>query len=117
MAVILAVEDEALVRGFLAEMLGDAGHTVIEAANADEAIEILEARRDIEIIITDVNMPGSMDGVKLASVVRGRWPPIKIIVASGATRLSRDQLPPGSQFLAKPYGREPVLQAVAGASA
>ncbi|HEY1454378.1 MAG TPA: response regulator [Roseiarcus sp.] len=70
MAVIHVVEDESLVRGYLGDMLSEAGQQVIEAENADEAIALLETRRDIHIIFTDINMPGSMDGVRLAAVVR-----------------------------------------------
>ena len=77
------VEDESLVRGYLGDMLSEAGQQVIETENADEAI----ARREIHILFTDINMPGSMDGVRLAAVVRDRWPPVRIIVASGAARL------------------------------
>jgi CheY-like chemotaxis protein len=87
MAVIHVVEDESLVRGYLGDMLSEAGQQVIEAEKADEAIALLETRRDIHIIFTDINMPGSMDGVRLAAVVRDRWPPVRIIVASGAARL------------------------------
>jgi two-component system, response regulator PdtaR len=117
MAVILAVEDETPVRIYLTEILKDAGHTVIEAENADRAVAILEARRDIEIIVTDVNMPGSMDGMRLAAVIRDRWPPIKVIVTSGAGRISTDQLPSGCRFLPKPYSARPVLAAIEAAAA
>jgi two-component system, response regulator PdtaR len=79
--VILTVEDETLVSVFLGGILQDAGYRVIAAANADEAIAILEAREDVRILITDVNMPGSMDGLRLAAAVKDRWPPIKIIIA------------------------------------
>jgi CheY-like chemotaxis protein len=55
----------------------------METANADEAIRILESRNDIRIVFTNIEMPGSMDGVKLAARVRDRWPPIEIILTSG----------------------------------
>ena len=83
MTVILTVEDEFLVSEYLGHLLTSAGYEVFAASNADDAIDILEKRNDIRLVITDVNMPGSMDGLKLAAAVRGRWPPIKIIVASG----------------------------------
>jgi CheY-like chemotaxis protein len=79
-SVVLIVEDEPLVRWSGLKMLEDADFEVIEAANADEAIRILESRNDIRVVFTDVQMPGSMDGLKLAHAVRNRWPPIKIIV-------------------------------------
>jgi two-component system, response regulator PdtaR len=83
---------------------------VIEAANADEAIDILENRSDIRIVFTDIRMPGSMDGLKLARAVRDRWPPIKIIVTSGHEYPSEDDLPEGGRFFPKPYD-PPQIQA------
>ena len=81
--VVLIVEDDFLLRIDAAEMIKAAGFEVIEAANADQAIKVLEARYDITVVFTDIQMPGSMDGLKLAQAVRGRWPPIKIIATSG----------------------------------
>jgi CheY-like chemotaxis protein len=81
--VVLIVEDEALVRMTAVDMIEEAGFEILEAANADEAILLLEARRDITVLFTDIEMPGSMDGLRLAQAVRGRWPPIKIIATSG----------------------------------
>ena len=75
--VILVVEDEFLVRISTVEMIEDAGFRVLQAADADEAIEILQVRPDIRVIFTDIHMPGSMDGLRLAHAVRARWPPIK----------------------------------------
>jgi two-component system, response regulator PdtaR len=103
MPMVLIVEDELLVRLGAVQMIEDAGFEVIEAANADEAIRILESRRDIRVVFTDVQMPGSMDGLKLAHAVRNRWPPIKIIVTSGRTMPTELDLPEGGHFLAKPY--------------
>lgn len=100
---ILIVEDEPLVRLCAVEVLEDAGYQVIEAASADEAIAILESRRDIRVIFTDIHMPGSMDGLKLAHAVRHRWPPIKIIVTSGREKIASEDLPEGGRFFAKPY--------------
>src|SRR5258707_15153422 len=77
--VVLIVEDEFLLRMDAVDMIAAAGFEVGEAANADDAIEILESRRDITVVFTDIQMPGSMDGLKLAHAVRGRWPPIKIV--------------------------------------
>jgi CheY-like chemotaxis protein len=102
--VVLIVEDEFLLRMDAADMIGAAGFDVVEAANADEAIQILEARRDIAVMFTDVQMPGSMDGLKLARAVRGRWPPIKIVATSGRVHVSQTDLPEGGRFLPKPYG-------------
>ena len=101
--VVLIVEDESLLRMDAVDMIEAAGFEVAEAANADQAIEILEARSDITVIFTDIQMPGSMDGLKLARAVRGRWPPIKIVATSGYVHVSEKDLPAGGRFLPKPY--------------
>jgi CheY-like chemotaxis protein len=102
-AVILIVEDELLIRMNAVEMIEEAGYDVIEATNADEAIAILEARLDIRVVFTDIQMPGAMDGLKLAAAVRHRWPPIKIVATSGHHAIRDGELPVGSAFLQKPY--------------
>lgn len=91
-------------------MIEDAGFDVVEAANADEAIAILEARPDIHIVFTDIQMPGSMDGLKLAAFVRHRWPPIKIVATSGNYVRRDGDLPADSVFLPKPYSVEQIAQ-------
>jgi CheY-like chemotaxis protein len=104
---ILVVEDEALIRDFVLEELEDAGFDVVVATNADEAIAILETQLDIRLVFTDIDMPGSMNGMKLAAAVRERWPPIHIIVTSGKGRPS--ELPARVLFIPKPYiGRNVV---------
>jgi CheY-like chemotaxis protein len=101
--VVLVVEDDFLLRMDAADIIRDAGFNVIEASNADEAIIILESRGDIAVVFTDVQMPGSMDGLKLARAVRGRWPPIKIVTTSGQCVVEAADLPEGGRFLPKPY--------------
>jgi len=101
--VVLVVEDETLLRWHAVAMIEDAGFDVIEAGNAAEAISVLEARTDIRVIFTDIQMPGSIDGLRLAHLVRNRWPPIKIIATSGRLRLRDYELPEGGRFLPKPY--------------
>ncbi|MEA2756237.1 MAG: hypothetical protein QOJ54_2526 [Aliidongia sp.] len=100
---VLIVEDEFLLRMGAVDIIAAAGYEVIEAADADKAIEILESRSDIAVIFTDVQLPGSMDGLKLARAVRGRWPPIKIVATSGQVHVRETDLPEGGRFLAKPY--------------
>jgi len=100
---VLIVEDEFLLRMDAVDMIEAAGFGVVEAGNADEAIEILEGRPDITVVFTDIQMPGSMDGLKLARAVRGRWPPIKIIATSGRAHIAATDLPEGGRFLPKPY--------------
>lgn len=102
-AVVLIVEDDALVRMDTAEMVEDAGYHALEASNADEAIRLLETRNDIDVVFTDVEMPGSMDGIRLAHAVSRRWPPVKLIAASGRPQFTVDDLPKGGRFLSKPY--------------
>src|SRR3954452_10153061 len=108
---VLIVEDEFLIRTHAAEVISDAGFEVIEASNADEAILILESRGDIRVVFTDIRMPGSMDGLKLAHAVRDRWPPVHI-VATSAHHTLIDELPPGTVFLAKPYSERKIVGAL-----
>ena len=101
--VVLVVEDDSLLRLVAVDIVEDAGFVAVEAANADEAILVLESRADIAVIFTDVDMPGTMDGLKLSHAVRHRWPPIKIIVVSGKTPLHDADLPSQPRFLSQPY--------------
>jgi CheY-like chemotaxis protein len=98
---VLIVEDDQLLMALTAGIVEDAGFEAIQAGDADQAVAILKARSDIALLPTDVDMPGSMDGVKLAHAVRDRWPPIKIIVVS--SRVPDRDLPAGSHFFRKPY--------------
>lgn len=98
---ILIVDDDSLVRFTIVAMVEDAGYDVVQATNAAEAIAVLESDSDIRVVITDVSMPGDMDGVTLAHFVRDRWPPVRLIVIS-ARSLPRD-LPSAAEFLAKPF--------------
>jgi CheY-like chemotaxis protein len=86
-----------------AEMIENAGFEVVEARNADEAIAILQARPAVHVVFSDIQMPGSTDGLKLARFVRDRWPPIRIVATSGHVRVGALDLPAGSVFLPKPY--------------
>ena len=108
-SVVLIVEDEFLIRMDAIDMIRSGGFEAVEAKDADEAIEILESRPDITVVFTDIHMPGSMDGLKLAAAVRGRWPPIKIVATSGRANLSEEDLPSGSRFLTKPYSAREIV--------
>jgi CheY-like chemotaxis protein len=101
-AVVLVVEDEMLLRMHAVEMVEDAGYTSVEAVDADEAVAILEARSDVALMLTDIQMPGSMDGLKLAHIVHQRWPPIRIILVSGQLNLADIDIPLDSRFFGKP---------------
>jgi CheY-like chemotaxis protein len=107
--VVLVVEDDFLIRIGAVEMIEAAGFDVVEAANGDEAIEILEVRLDITVVFTDIQMPGTMDGLKLAAAIRGRWPPIKIIATSGVVDVRGVDLPEGGRFLPKPYSSAEIV--------
>jgi len=111
--VVLVVEDEPLMLVDAVDLVTEAGFEAIGAKNADEAIRILESRDDIRIVFTDVNMPGSMDGIKLAHAVRHRWPPIEIIVTSGLTLANvQELLPERGIFFPKPYTPAQVVNAL-----
>ncbi|MBR0995497.1 response regulator [Bradyrhizobium japonicum] len=110
--IVLVVEDEVLVRMLTVGTVEDAGYEVIEARHADEAVAILEARSDIALVVTDVDMPGSMDGLKLAHAVRNRWPPIKLVVVSGKSNLTEADLPSDTRFFAKPYSVGALVSAL-----
>ena len=99
---VLVVEDEMLLRMRAVDIVEDAGFTAVEAINADEALSILEARSDISLLFSDIQMPGSMDGLKLAHAVHERWPSIKIILVSGQVQLSDQDKPAESRFFGKP---------------
>jgi CheY-like chemotaxis protein len=106
------VEDEHLLCVYASDIIKDAGFDVVEARNADEAIVILEARKDIRVVFTDIDMPGSIDGVRLAKAIRDRWPPIELILTSGKVRLPSKWLPERGHFLPKPYQPETLVTAI-----
>jgi CheY-like chemotaxis protein len=108
--VILIVEDDELQKLLVVDMVEEAGFVAIAACDADEAVAILESRADIVLLLTDINMPGSMDGLKLAHAVRSRWPPIKIIVVSGRGLAS--ELPTDIRFFAKPYQTNAMISEI-----
>ena len=109
---VLVVEDEFLSRLHAVNLVEDAGYEAIEASNAEEAIAILEARKDIRIVFTDVDMPGTMDGLKLAHAIRTRWPPIELIVTSGHFNLSDADMPERGRFFPKPYRVRDIVSAI-----
>lgn len=109
---ILVVEDEALARFDIAHQLADEGYQVLMAACAEEAIAILESRNDIRTIFTDIDMPGSMNGLKLAVATRDKWPSINIIITTGMTAPTSEHMPTSSLFVPKPYQLTNVLKAL-----
>ena len=110
-AVVLVVEDEMLLRMRAVDMVEDAGFTSVEALDADEAVAILESRSDIALLFTDIQMPGSMDGLKIAHAVHERWPPIQIILVSGQLKLANIDVPADSRFFGNPLvAKEMIAQ-------
>ncbi len=114
---VLVVEDEPLVRMCAVDMFEDAHFEVVDAANADQALQILEARRDIDVLFTDINMPGKMDGFGLALEVEARWPAVHLILTSGKVALERGSIPGHGRFVAKPYTAEALARVVTDALA
>lgn len=109
---ILVVEDEPLIRLGIASLLEDEGFETCEAANADAAIRMLQRDNDIRLVVTDVDMPGTMDGLRLAHHVRNKWPPVELIVISGKVGVVSDQLPLRAKFFSKPYPERDFLRVV-----
>jgi two-component sensor histidine kinase/ActR/RegA family two-component response regulator len=117
---VLVVEDEMVLRMRAIDIVEDAGFTAVEAVSADEALSILESRSDISLLFSDIQMPGSMDGLKLAHAVHDRWPSIKIILVSGQVKLSDADKPADSRFFGKPLEVKQMiaeLQDMVGAGA
>ena len=102
--VVLLVEDDGLLLMEASDTLADAGFTVLEATHADKALKVLENRDDVEVLMTDVDMPqGSMDGFALARLVAHRWPAIPVLVVSGMGTPGPHDMPDGARFSPKPY--------------
>jgi CheY-like chemotaxis protein len=114
---VLVVEDEPLVRMVALEAIVAAGFKAYAAADADEAIRILERQGNIRVVFTDINMPGSMDGIRLVHCVRDRWPPVQFIVTSGQLKFGEAELPLGSVFVSKPYSPEQIVSKIEKMSA
>jgi two-component sensor histidine kinase/ActR/RegA family two-component response regulator len=106
---VLVVEDEMVLRMRAVDIVEDAGFTAVQAVNADEALAILESRSDISLLFSDIQMPGSIDGLRLAHAVHDRWPAIKIILVSGQVKLSDSDKPADSRFFGKPLEMQQMI--------
>jgi DNA-binding NtrC family response regulator len=102
-ATVLVVEDEELARLIITDYLREGGFAVLQSANAEQALAVLEQRGDVRAVVLDVVMPGAMDGIALAHLIHERWPGIGLLVMSGKGVPKMVQLPPGAGFLPKPY--------------
>src|SRR6187397_2823464 len=109
---VLVVEDEMVLRMRAVDIVEDAGFNSLEAVNADEALSILETRPDISLLFTDIQMPGSMDGLKLAHAVHARWPHIKIVLVSGQVAVTDADKPVDSRFFPKPLEIDQMVLAL-----
>jgi CheY-like chemotaxis protein len=102
-SVVLVVEDETVARMNAVAIVEESGFAAVTARNADEAITAMETRSDIQAVFTDVQMPGQMDGLELAQMIRDRWPPVALLVTSGKRTVIESDLPNGGRFVPKPY--------------
>ena len=112
MTSILIVEDDVLTNEYLEFILQQAGYEVVSATSADEAAALLEVRDDVQLIVTDINLPGTMNGLKLAAAVKARRPAMNIIIVTGYGAPKGDEIPPGSLFVPKPYNARKMIEAV-----
>jgi DNA-binding NtrC family response regulator len=109
----VVVDDDPLVRMCTAEVMMECGFEIFEAEDADSAVRRLESEGgEVAVVVTDIRMPGAMDGVDLARLVRDRWPNIRILVMSGYDEGRRAKLPPGIRFLQKPWKARDVIDNV-----
>ena len=111
-AIVLVIEDEPLQRLYLVDLIEQAGFGTVEACSADEAIAILQVRNDIRIVFADLDMPRSVDGLKVAASIRDRWPPIEIVLTSGRATPAADLIPARSRFVSKPYDERQLIRAI-----
>lgn len=109
---VLVVEDEPIIRLGIVSSIEDAGHEVVEAANADEAVRRLASETGVRVIVTDVDMPGSMDGIALAQYAYQQWPGIGLLVLSGKVGVIPSQLPTGARFMSKPFLEPQLIDAL-----
>ena len=113
----MVVEDEVLLRLTMIDMLEPSGFEVVAVANAEEAIEILKRRPDVKVVVTDINMPGSMDGLDLIAFVKSKWPRIALIVMSGKSSPNIfEKIPEGGLFFSKPYDVAALVAAIEAAA-
>ena len=110
--IVLIVEDEPLIRMSVADYVSDTGFATLEAGSGDDALAILSERNDIDVVFTDVNMPGKIDGVALSHLIRERWPRIGVIITSGMVRPRSIDLSPGAVFFTKPYDFKNLVDSI-----
>jgi DNA-binding NtrC family response regulator len=112
MTAILIVEDDVLANEHLEFILQQAGYEVVSATSADEAAALLADREDVQVIVTDINLPGTMNGMKLAAAAKAQRPEMNIIITTGYSAPRSDEIPQGSLFVPKPYNARKMIEAV-----
>jgi two-component system, response regulator PdtaR len=111
--VVVVAEDEMLLRMVAVDALSEEGFLTLEAGHATAALDICKSRSDeVDVLFTDIRMPGSMDGLELAHRVRARWPWISVLIASGNLFVNAKELPDGARFLTKPYDMQRVVDLI-----
>lgn len=111
--VVVVAEDEALVRMLAVDILEEAGCAVIETANAEAALSVLDERSDVQVLVTDIEMPpGPLNGIDLARLTHERFPQISVVIVSGKVGPSPGDLPPGARFVPKPYSATKLTRVV-----
>ncbi|MGH6782004.1 MAG: response regulator [Sphingomonadaceae bacterium] len=108
--VVLVVEDDPIIRMHASLLVEEAGYLAVEASTADEALAILERRDDVRILFTEVELPGSLNGLQLVDVVREKWPPVELMVTSGHVQIDPQRLPAGVRFFRKPFSESEILK-------
>jgi two-component system, response regulator PdtaR len=106
---ILVAEDDAFLRLYAADLLEDSGYTVVEADNAEEALKVMEVRKDVRLLFTDIQMPGGCDGLELARQVHERWPKVLLVITSGQVQPTRAEIADDGRFIRKPYRAKDLL--------
>lgn len=106
---ILVVDDEPIIRLDAVAIIEDAGFVVFEAADAEEALEIMSAHPEVSVLFTDINMPGPLNGLELARRVHEGWPMVQLVITSGRVVPNPDEIPEHGHFVAKPYQTSAVV--------
>jgi CheY-like chemotaxis protein len=106
---ILVTEDDGLVRLFASDLLEESGYTVLEADSAEEALKVMEKRKDVRLLFTDIEMPLGIDGLELARQVHERWPKVLLVITSGKVRPAKAEIADSGRFIPKPYRAEELL--------
>jgi two-component system, response regulator PdtaR len=109
---VLVAEDSVLLRLLASEILEEHGYTVVEADNAEEAIKVMENRKDVRLLFTDIQMPPGCDGLEFAREVHNRWPKVHLVITSGQVQPSRAEIADNGRFIRKPYQAKDLLRQI-----